>query len=388
MEQLYKSNSLDSFQLAETYENEELFNYSKKNNQLIMYSKFDEYNLLTRNLNISSSSKLNSSSNDNSSNSSNINDNIKTINEPKNENTFLGKKKIHFDVIKKKGKKNLFQTNIINSGLESISFNKEIEEKKEDLESKDKKVKLFNTYKFYNSKINKGRWSYVEHIKFIKAFVYFRKDYGLIQKYINSRDSIQIVSHAQKYFKRLKHIKNCEYDFSNDKIKNLLDIFDIIEKNNKTNMNNEEYIINTLITLFNKISKKDNTNSYKKEKRIIKKKETKTKDHLILANKSNINIGNKIYENEKINKDKIYLHLFTDDQNQKGFYSQEINFSDIIGRNTENIEQEIKAISQEQENYLDYTSNNNFDECNVFLLGDSCLDEFSSIANDKLYFIN
>ena len=43
----------------------------------------------------------------------------------------------------------------------------------------------------------------------------------MIDKFISSRNIIQIRSHAQKFFKRLKEIKNNEYDFSSDEIKNL-----------------------------------------------------------------------------------------------------------------------------------------------------------------------
>ena len=118
-----------------------------------------------------------------------INNNTKIITEQKSENTFLGKKKkINFDVFKNVHKKPLFQTYHINNiplnnlrednninSSESTSSNKEIDK------LKPKKVKLFDTFKYFymdnypNQKLNRGRWSYDEHIKFIKAFCIFWK---------------------------------------------------------------------------------------------------------------------------------------------------------------------------------------------------------------------
>ena len=209
-------------------------------------------------------------------------------------------------------------------------------------------------------------------LNLLKLFVYFGKNYSLIQRYISSRNVKQIISHAQKFFKRLKQIKNNEYDFSSDKIKNLTDIFNIIERNNKTNMNNEEYIIHTLITLFPKKSKND----------------------LFVINKNNID--NKIYKNEEINKedkeDKTYLHLIA--QNQKELYSEEIDINNIIERNIENIEQKKVIISQEQDNYFDfnYIDNitiNNFNKSNLFLSDlDLIFPGDISSKNDNIYYIN
>ena len=116
----------------------------------------------------------------------------------------------------------------------------------------------------------------------------------MIDKFISSRNILQIRSHAQKFFKRLKEMQNNEYDFSSDEIKNLFDIFDIIGDNNKTNINNKEYIIKTLISFYDNISKEEDNNleqeNEKKENVIIKDEEEKTLDELFLANKRDINM--------------------------------------------------------------------------------------------------
>ena len=259
-----------------------------------------------------------------------------------------------------------------------------MKKKKNDASEKDhpngKRVKLFNTYielddNCPKENLKEGKWSYDEHIKFIIVYVNYRKRYELIDKFISSRSIIQIRSHAQKFFKKLKQMQNNEYDFSSDEIKNLFDIIDIIEDNNKTNINNKEYIIKTLISFCDNISKEEDNNleqeNEKKENVIIKDEEEKTLDELFLANKRDINMDT--YENDEINKDNTY--------------SKEIDLNNII-------ENEQNKEAQEQDNYLDDNciynmSNNKFNDNNIFLLGDlDCFfsDEISSkIINNISY---
>ena len=407
-ERFFLSNILDISQINKNANEKELFQSSKKENFFIAPSKSDEHNSFDTfsNLNSSSYLKLNSStelyntSNNNSfnviiPNYSNINNNTKTIAKSKNENLFLGKKrKIYFYVIKKGHKKPFFLTYNINNITSNNSnkdynnilyrqnkTNKESEKNdtSEKVHPKNKKVKLFNTYiELDNSpkqNLKEGRWSYDEHIKFIIAYVNYRNKYEMIDKFISSRNILQIRSHAQKFFKRLKEMQNNEYDFSSDEIKNLFDIFDIIGDNNKTNINNKEYIIKTLISFYDNISKEEDNNleqeNEKKENVIIKDEEEKTLDELFLANKRDINMDT--YENDEINKDNTY--------------SKEIDLNNII-------EREQNKEAQEQDNYLDDNciynmSNNTFNDDNIFLLGDlDCFfsDEISSkVINNISY---
>ena len=308
MEQFIKSNNLDISESNKKSKIKQLFKLSRKNIYFFVISKSNINNSLNTsnkiNLNISSDSKI--------------------------EDTFLGKK----------NKKRIFKTlnnlnkednNILKSQnsntLESTSSNK-INQTSGKENIKTNKVKLFNITRdnYPKQNLNKGRWSYDEHIKFITALVNFGKKYTLIQEYISSRSYIQIKSHAQKYFKKLKRIKNNEYDFSSNKIKDLFDIFDIIENNNKTKMNNKEYIINTLINLNNERSTQ-----------------------------------NKINENK--NKDKLYSNnnLAINNQNKIG-----LDINNIFKK--ENIEEQINYLDN---SYLDNTSNNKSDEDNISLPGDS-----------------
>jgi len=257
--------------------------------------------LITKdNLNLNSFSYLNNNSSDNTKNEyspicfNQMNKSNNVINEQEKEKMFLRKKRnIRFNIEKNSEKKPLF---IINKNAENLSFNiknitlndtstlnisnlnspenllsnkKEFEIKQlVKIFSKKEKPILFNTinYNLFAKSMNKneGRWSKKERIKFIKAFVNFGKNYKLCQKYIGSRNCMQIRSHARKFFKKLKSLKNEDFDFSDDNIQNLSDIFQLIEANNKTSIDKKEYIINTLITLCE--NKPKNNKNYLDEK--------------------------------------------------------------------------------------------------------------------------
>lgn len=55
-----------------------------------------------------------------------------------------------------------------------------------------------------------GRWSKIEHERFIEAIKKFGKDWKSVESFIESRSGSQIRSHAQKFFNRL--IKKFEID--------------------------------------------------------------------------------------------------------------------------------------------------------------------------------
>ena len=265
------------------------------------------------------------------------------------KNKFLGKKtksKVRFDIIKQEEKKPLFfninkfniiNPNILNSPITNstegtLANNKDIE-KSDSSDTLD--FSALNTVNIFNTKnskeignlnevsnimknnkdkngVNGGRWSYEEHIKFIEGIIQFGKNWKNVQKYVGSRTSAQARSHAQKFFLKLKTMKNNKFnfDFSDNNIKSLSDIIDVIKKNN----NNPEYIINTLISLSDSISINElNTENdlcrSKSSDKIIKNKEKeldkeKGKNEIIIKNNGdNNNNFNNIKKDEKIKLD-------------------------------------------------------------------------------------
>ena len=266
------------------------------------------------NLSLNSSIYLNNSSSIKAKNNSSfncINQYIKTVNKTINEQkegkTFLGKKtKIYFNVQKNCKKKPFFITDksMGNStfDINSISQNNKSILKIENSNSREstflyksgvqlekelhkkEKPKLFYTvdYNLFENpeeeSKNEGRWSYNENIKFIQAYVNFGKNYKLCQKYIGSRNKKQITSHAQKFFMKLKKLKNNDFDFTNENIRDLSDVFKLIEAKNKNNIDKKEYIINTLISLCENIPKNDNNYSNKEIKNSDKKRKNEIED--------------------------------------------------------------------------------------------------------------
>ena len=80
-----------------------------------------------------------------------------------------------------------------------------------------------------NNKINsKGRWIKEEHISFIKGCLLYGNDWKKIEKYVKTRTSTQIRSHAQKFLIKLKK-KYDIYD-ENKQLKYFDNNDDIIQK--------------------------------------------------------------------------------------------------------------------------------------------------------------
>ena len=415
----------------------EEFQSSKKDNNFIVSSCPNSPRLSDTqsnlSLNTSSPTSTNSSLKSfNSSNDSSLNETKKSIiiinknfknNDQKNKNIFLGnKRKIQFNVKKIDKKSPIFITSNENSkfdlsnfALNNSNMNKNslnipnVDTTESTLLSKEtekkplpKKVKphLFNTinYDFFenliNKNINEGRWSSDEHIRFLRAYINFGKKYKLSQKYIGSRNSMQIRSHAQKFFLKLKNLKNERFDFTDDNIKNLLDVFELIKANNKTNIDNKEYIVNTLIELC-KNTQKNDLNSSKGDIRIIidKKegenafndlsfnKENSLKTDIFnetINNKFNIESESSIFEDEEINNDNDMIILNIDRNENENIKQNELDIDRSYEQNRENLKpnndfgvNEQKYCNKDVNININYNQNLKFDNDYIFVSGDS-----------------
>ena len=232
-------------------------------------------------------------------------------------------------------------------------------------------------------------------------------------------------SHAQKFVLRIKSLKNKDYDFSDDNINNLSDIIDIIEAKNKTNINNKEYIINTLIDISEIIKNNGENfklNKFKNDMGITIKTEEKTAinnsvsnndDNQIKTEFSDKNLFKRlnnendysIFENEEIYEDMINSDINLMRNENINIYKKQLCLEEIDINNNLNSEQQEDNVPQNKEiitkelNYLDdicsidniLEQNDKFDNDFVFLPNDSCLfcqDEFSSETKFNLLMKN
>ena len=91
-----------------------------------------------------------------------------------------------------------------------------------------------------NDITNEGRWTKEEHDKFLDGIAQYGINWKKVKTFINSRTSVQVRSHAQKFYKKLKMCKDEQLgiDFTKDNISSIKDmIYQIKEK--KSNYNNK-----------------------------------------------------------------------------------------------------------------------------------------------------
>ena len=107
---------------------------------------------------------------------------------------------------------------------------------------------------------NEGRWTKEEHEKFLEGLVQHGINWKKVKSLVDSRSSVQVRSHAQKFFKKLKTIKDesLGIDFTSDSIKNIKDMIQYMKAvNDKFNIKNVFIYLSDRCDLNNnKISKK------------------------------------------------------------------------------------------------------------------------------------
>ena len=273
-------------------------------------------------------------------------------------NNFLGtKRKLRFKSIKKFNESSLFKTYIFDHPKKRFKI---FQTNKDKLNSS----KINNT-----NGINEGRWSFDEHIKFIEGIILFKNDWFKVAKYVGTRGPIQARSHSQKFYLKLKKIKNNKFNinFQNGNIKSIFDIIYLLKERNNSNNNEKEYIINALISLTKSINLQflidDNKNQIEdNHKDIIKANKNNIIDNKTRKPKKNKNIFmiNKINKtkdeiNEHCDKEKEERVLIDDNDIFKFTVNSDIN-SNI---NLNNIEIEDEKENKLQYDYINTSENKN-----------------------------
>ena len=197
-----------------------------------------------------------------------------------------------------------------------------------------------------------GRWKQEEHFRFIKGCLLFGNNWKKVKKYVKTRSSAQIRSHAQKYLiklnKKYHHIcfdntenssenYNVDYEFIQNVTNSDLKNFDmekieqmilIIFKNSNSNLNifNERH--NNTINLNENILKNETSiNSKKKEKIFNFIKISKCKD----SEYENLNYNNntKNFLNKKINNNIDFSIFYNKSNGSNDFGIEQIKMIQI-----------------------------------------------------------
>ena len=103
-----------------------------------------------------------------------------------------------------------------------------VEKESDEEDQKKKRVK------FVVSNLELGRWSYEEHKRFVRSIVKYPNNWEKITKEVKTRSDVQIRSHSQKFFKKLKKCKSEQLgiDFTSDTIHSIKDMIDHVNSVN------------------------------------------------------------------------------------------------------------------------------------------------------------
>jgi len=242
---------------------------------------------------------------------------------------------------KKAGKQNnnvnnklLFQTQAYFSNCESKN-NKELFQKM----LLNPKFYPFRVYNYFTPAIT-GRWKFKEHIQFLEGLDKYGVNWKKICPLIKTRTPNQVRSHAQKFFLKLKQVKDEQLgiDFTSDNINSIRDMI-----NNIKSINSDYDLILVFLYLSEKyvVMKKDKKTIKHKKELIIEidnnsssDKNTKNENNKdIIINNSNQDIdisndNNNIFNNNNISisNNNFMSNIFIPDYyNNNLFFMNNIN---------------------------------------------------------------
>ena len=206
---------------------------------------------------------------------------------------------------------------------------------------KPKKAIIINE-NYSNKNHSTGRWNRDEHQRFIDGMIKYGNNWRQVQKYIGTRSSTQIRSHAQKFFDKLKRskiFKKGEYDLSNNSIKLLYEIMSKLSEKQKVQATKKlyslPYEINYRPDNINKNKSEDEFNFYNDDEDFQNNNNKLNNNDYIIYDENNYNYE---YYNFGI-------------RSRKG--------SDIFNNQRKNSLSELKEIKNEINNFEDYNEDIN-----------------------------
>jgi len=158
-----------------------------------------------------------------------------------------------------------------------------------------KKINKFKVQKYIEFCQIRGRWSTKEHILFLEALDKYGPNWKKITDLIPNRTGIQIRTHANKFYKKLKKYKDEELgiDFTSDSIQSFKDMIDHIKSINNNFSVYQIFLSNSQVPISKKTSKKTEETDNEEGNDIIDIDEDKEKDADYNINKKEINLFRK-----------------------------------------------------------------------------------------------
>ena len=157
---------------------------------------------------------------------------------------------------------------------------------------------LFSVYNYDSNLFNPaitGRWKFKEHMLFLEGLDKYGVNWKKICPLIKTRTANQVRSHAQKFFLKLKQVKDEQLgiDFTSDNINNIKDMI-----NNIKSINSDYDLIRVFLYLSEKYTamKKDEK-SIKHEKELISEIDNNSGSDNSIKNENNINNNDIIINN-------------------------------------------------------------------------------------------
>ena len=202
-----------------------------------------------------------------------------------------------------------------------------------------------------------GYWDKSEHKKFIDALYLYNCEWLKIQKYLKNRSYMQIRSHAQKFYLKLKSFKDekLELDFTPSNVNSLNDIIKIVREKERISKNSEKllYIISEKLSFGKSVRKQEediiiNIKEEEQEDYLdncdCKNKINKTQNDINFIDNSNYNDSCNIIDNNN----RIYFKKIELKKNEVLDF---INRYNIVSTNNDS-EEDLESIFQINDNSI------------------------------------
>ena len=250
-----------------------------------------------------------------------MSENAKKIEDDRTTNLFISQKINKLEKGNQRSKKRYIRFISIKRPYFKIENNSNVDKKKS----------------LYNPNCNNGRWTEEEKNRFIQGIILYGINWKKVKILIPTRNAVQVRSHAQKFFNKLKLCKdeNLGIDFTLDSVNNINDMINQIKSKNPDC--DAAFILRKLYngcinSNFYKINKKISDNKCETYNNISKNENI---NELINLEENNIYIN----KNETLNQNNLNINLF---ENNK--------FDEIINN--------ICNINFEPNNIIDFNDEN------------------------------